>query len=242
MSNFIILNVTYNHKLYNFFDTIKSKLAFKENIPFYNLYNGIKQDFILQNTDYFFTNKPYSNLNNFNPANYEVKHIHEMFQKFYFFIRENKKELNNYDFILRCNSSTFLNFKTIKQIIQQLPKTNCYAGVQLNRILVSGTCIFFSKDVLFKIADTDLQSISFENNYDDVTIGNLISDTYKIPPTHIPQYNFSSGNIPSDDEIKQSLLYPTIRVRNNNDREKIDVFIWNKLFKFYQSSYLHLQS
>jgi hypothetical protein len=235
MNNFIVINATYRHKLYNFFDIIKNKIAYKEDIPIYNLYNGPNCDFIPQKNDYFLKNKTSSNIENFNPSSYEVKDVYEMFQKFYFFINEKINELTQYDYIIRCNSSSFLNFKIIKQIIDQLPKSNCYAGVALNSVLVSGTCIFFSKDVLLKLAETPIENIPYTNNYDDVAIGNLIAGTYKISPIHIPQYNLSTGIIPNNDEILNALRYPTIRVRNNNNREHIDVHIWNELFKYYQN-------
>ena len=56
MNNFIILNITYSHKLYNFFDNIKNKIAFKENIDLYNLYNDTEINFIPQYNDVFYKN------------------------------------------------------------------------------------------------------------------------------------------------------------------------------------------
>lgn len=239
---YLVLNITYNHKLYNYFDIIKNKIAFKDGIDVYNLYNDNNLNFILQPNDFFYKNvNSFVESNEFDAANYCVFNMHEMFLKFYTFLKDNIDLINNYDYIVRCNSSTFINFRRLHEIVETLPRANCYAGYKLNDILVSGTCCVFSKDVILKLIDTELDCIQYKDNYDDVAIGNLISNTHSIPPTNIEWYNFSSGITPTEQEIQTSLNYPIIRIRNNNSREEIDVDIWKRLFNLYQECYFSQQ-
>ena len=238
----LVLNITYYHRLYNFFDIIKNKIAFKESVDIYNLYNDTQLHFIPQDNDVFYKNDCSSEIINLNPADYEVKHVYEMFKKFYFFVKVNLPVIERYDYIIRCNSSTFINFKKIIEVIQTLPKENCYAGYKLNHILASGACNVFSKDVIRKIAETDIEQIPYKNNYDDVAISNLLTDTYKIFPTHIDRYDLSNNRTPTSDEFNLALQAPMVRVRNNINRELFDVQIWNELFRLYQLNYFVQQN
>lgn len=231
--NFLVLNITHHHKLYNFFDTIKNRLAFKENIELYNLYNDTELKFIPQLNDVFYKNDSSNEIQNLNPADCNVKHVHEMFKKFYYFCKVNIELINRYDFIVRCNSSTFVNFKKIKELVNTLPTSNCYAGYKLNDVLVSGACNIFSKDIIARIVNTDIEEIPYRDNYDDVAIGNLLAGRYGIPPLHIDRYDLSNNIIPHSDEIAHALNYYTVRVRNNINREHFDVQIWNMLFTSY---------
>lgn len=239
---FLILNITYRHKLYNYFDIIKNKIAFKENIDLYNLYNDTEIDFIPQYNDVFYKNDSSDKIENFNPSNYEVKHVYEMFKKFYFFCKNNITWIDRYDFVVRCNSSTFININKLKELVLGLPRENCYAGFKLNHILASGACNVFSLDVIKKIINTDLEQIAYKNNYDDVAISNLLSGNYNIFPTHIDRYDFSINRLPTPQEIENALNYSIIRVRNNVDRELFDVKIWNELFTNYRQNYFSLQN
>jgi hypothetical protein len=239
---YLVLNITYQHKLYNYFDCIKNKIAFKEDIDIYNLYNDVELDFIPQPNDIFYKNNTSTKIEDFNPANCEVKGIYEMFKKFYYFIKNNLKIIEQYDYIVRCNSSTFINFNKLNKIINELPKENCYAGYMLNHILASGTCNIFSKDVIRKIAETDIEQIPYKNNYDDVAISNLLTETYKIFPVNVDLYNCSINRTPTEEEIKDALNHTIIRVRNNFNRELFDVQIWEMLFKQYQLNYFAQQN
>lgn len=242
MNNFLILNITYDHILYNFFDCIKNRIAFKEGVELFNLYNGTNMNFIPQYNDFFYKNDTSDDLPNFNPADYEVKHVYEMFKKFYFFCKENINILEHYRYIIRCNSSTFLNIKKLKETLTTLPSDNCYAGYKLNHILASGACNIFSIDVIKKIIETELEQIPYKNNYDDVAISNLLTQTYQIFPVHVDRYDFSINRPPTPDEVKQALNYSVIRVRNNTNREFFDTVIWNELFKQYVQNYFVQQS
>lgn len=239
---FLVLNITHHHKLYNYFDIIKNKIAFKENIDIYNLYNDTKLNFLLQDNDVFYKNDCSDEITNLNPADCEVKHVYEMFKKFYFFIRVNLSVIEQYDYIVRCNSSTFINFRKMTEILNGLPRENCYAGFKLNEILASGACNVFSKDVIRKIAETDIEQIPYKDNYDDVAISNLLTDTYKIYPQHIDRYDLSINRVPTEVEMESAISYPMVRVRNNVNRELFDVQIWEKLFKLYRLNYFAQQN
>lgn len=235
---YAILNITFDYKLYNFFDKYKEKIAYKENVPIYNLYNGDSLTIIERCNDFFYVNESeYQNGKNFDPSNYNVKNMSEMFKKFYYFIKNNYNNLIQYDYILRCNSSTFLNHRKIKNIINNLPQTNCYAGkiVDSEPYMVSGTAMILSRDVIKLFYETNIDDIEINGIWDDVAIGRFLSIKNKIKPIPLSQYSFISGKIPGDEIVKISLNYPTVRVRNNNDREKIDCETWKKLFHYYEN-------
>jgi hypothetical protein len=240
--NFLVLNITHQHKLYNYFDSIKNKIAFKEDIDIYNLYNDVNLNFIPQYNDAFYKNDSSEEIINLNPADCEVKHVYEMFKKFYFFIKYNLSLIAKYDFIVRCNSSTFINFRKLADVLKTLPTENCYAGYKLNNILASGACNVFSKDVIQKIAETDIEQIPYKNNYDDVAISNLLTETYNIFPLHIDRYDYSFNREPTDEEAIAAFNYPVTRIRNNVNRELFDVQIWEKLFKLYRANYFAQQN
>jgi methionine synthase II (cobalamin-independent) len=128
------------------------------------------------------------------------------------------------------------------EILNGLPRENCYAGFKLNEILASGACNVFSKDVIRKIAETDIEQIPYKDNYDDVAISNLLTDTYKIYPQHIDRYDLSINRVPTEAEMEAAISYPMVRVRNNVNRELFDVQIWETLFKLYRLNYFAQQN
>jgi hypothetical protein len=238
MKTYAVLNITYDYILYNFFDKQKELLASKNDTTLYNLYNGDTCDFYIKPNDFFYKNdrqQQHLNKDIFNPSAYSVQNTSEMFKKFYHFIKIHYDKIKNYDYIIRCNSSTFLNFRVLQDVVNSLPVERCYAGRLLNNELVSGTCICFSRDVIEMIANTDIEVFNCEDVLDDVVIGSFICKKQSISPTSIEQYSFTGGSIPDNNTITQALTYPSIRVRNNQDRS-IDVAVWNKLVEQYNAA------
>jgi hypothetical protein len=184
----------------------------------YNFFDSIKAEY----------------LNNFNIPHTCIfsNSSKEMFKNFITFLKTNKT-WSEYDYILRVNSSTFLNIPKLEEAIKLLPKQNCYAGHYgdiINNILqpikptdfVSGTCIIFSRDVLRKLSEIDTH-IAFEN--DDLEIFRYMTQ-FNIPRIPIHMYWYDNNQLPTSQHILDILnKYPLLRIKNNENRE-IDKQIW----------------
>jgi hypothetical protein len=91
--------------------------------------------------------------------------------------------LDDYDYILRTNLSSFFSFESLLTKIKTLPKTNCYAGVHLylpqenlphlgEIHFVSGAGILLSKDLAKLIAEKAKDFTHLEQELpDDVLMG-----------------------------------------------------------------------
>lgn len=215
--------LTYDAPLYNYFDGIKRKYLEKNNEEFLFVYNGT------DNAKHNIENKTY---------NYYTDTIHPsgipaMYDKFIDLIKSGL--LAEYDFVIRVNSSTFINTNIIRQHLQNKDNDVYMGFFHPDWNFVSGACMIFSKDVIRKITDNFMHvNRSIE---DDVAIGNLMSHL-NVPKTFLDRYCFESHiqdthiGIPTDDEIKTALTYPQIRIRNNSNRELIDIGIWSAISKF----------
>ena len=132
----------------------------------------------------------------------------------------------NYDFIVRTNLSSIINFTNLNQKLKQLPTTNLYAGVigQYKDIkYASGALFIMSNDVCnYFIESSDRLDFTI---IDDIAIGILLQDKYTITPldrqTVKSFENFM--NIFNDE-------YYHIRVKLNR---QIDIDTDIKIFKSY---------
>jgi hypothetical protein len=207
--------LTYDSPLYNHFDNIKRKYLTKHNEEFYFLYNG------LDNTKHNIDNRQLNYYSN-------EGLIPVMYKKFIDLI--DKNFFVDYDYVIRCNSSTFVNIELIKKFINSNNSKELYMGsYEPDWDFISGTCCVFSQDVLQKLNilkhHTNLQNFI----EDDVVIGKTLTSV-GVKKTHLDMYKFDScKEQPAIEIIKESLKYPLIRVRNDFNREHIDTFIWDKI-------------
>ena len=210
--------LTHDMPLYNHFDSIKKTYLNKKNEDYIFVYNGT------DTTKHDIQNKSYNYFSDvIHPSGIPV-----MFEKFVDII--NSGLLDNYDFVIRVNSSTFINLDIIRQ--QLLDKTdNIYMGFFYpNWNFVSGACSIYSQDVFKKLAENANSVNKFQE--DDVAIGSLMQ-RLGIPKTFLDRACFESHiqdthiTVPSIDTIRKALQYPQIRIRNNSNREIIDKGIWN---------------
>ena len=214
------LILTYDAPLYNYFDNIKRAYLEQENANYLFVYNGT------DTTKHSLAKHSY---------NYTSDIIHPsgipvMFNKFIDVIRSGV--IDKYDFIVRVNSSTFIDINRVRKELETR-SSNIYMGFfRPDWNFVSGACSIFSRDVLKKISDNaHLTNIHQE---DDVAIGQLL---YRlgVPKTFLDRYCFESHiqdthiTIPAEETIREALTYPQIRVRNNSNRELIDKGIWNMI-------------
>jgi hypothetical protein len=207
--------LTYDTPLYNHFDSIKRTYLKNKNEDFYFVYNGIdesKQDLKNNNINY------YSDI--VHPSGIPV-----MFLKFMNLIEQGVFE--DYDFVIRVNSSTFINTDIIRKKLTYFDK-NVYMGFfEPSWNFVSGACIIFSQDVLKKLLDYKNKINIFKE--DDVVIGQIMEMT-NTPKNFLERYCLHGLNsVPSTKEITKGLLYPQIRICNYANRNLIDVKIWDTL-------------
>jgi hypothetical protein len=210
--------LTYDTPLYNYFDNIKRAYLEQQQLDYFFVYNGI------DNTKHNIPNKTYNYLS-------DIKHLSGvpvMFDKFIDII--NSGLLDKYDYIARCNSSTFINVDAIRK---KLTHNNMYMGFFYpNWNFISGACTIFSQDILKLLKENSHLVNKFQE--DDVAIGELMN-RLNIPKTYLDRYCFESHiqdthiTVPSDDIIQEAIKYPQIRIRNNSNRDLIDKGIWDKI-------------
>jgi len=213
-----IITLTYDDPLYNFFDDIKRQYYQKNNILNVFVYNVTTPvDKIKNTSDVIYV----SNLAG-------GSGIYTMFDKFIATLQSNQN-WNDFDYIIRANSSTFLNLPLLEEYIKKLPQENCYAGPCTMPItpkdFISGTCIIFSKDVI-KMLSKIKEKHENRRLEDDLIIFQYMKN-FKVPLTNIPMYWYDKNIIPTKNEISDILKkYPLIRINNQKDRFKIDTTIW----------------
>lgn len=223
MKKFGILVISYDDPLYKAMDAMRLKVFSKRNIPIYFAYNGV-------GTAYCNKESMYVANNNMNPTMYNKLVIASDYLL--------KNEWADVDYIVRANSSTFLNPDILDEQIQLLPNENCFAGSDLRGTLISGMFMVFSKDVVRKIISSGTIPGHHHLNryYDDEGICMQMRD-WGIPRTIMPTPIFLD-NIATPDQAKQ-LKYDALvqsmghRIRNDHNRNDIDLYIWTQLTEAY---------
>ena len=220
-----VVVLTYKSDLYDHFDRIKRKYLETKDVDYYFLYNG---------TDKSLSNPKEHNLNYYSDfQHYENPTVPVMWDKFMAFISETA---GKYDYIIRVNSSTFVNVDSvIEKIKQHSNKEDLYMGHPIQNLqegeFASGGCIVFSNATLKKLFEV---SKIFKHNpearmrEDDVLIGLAVREVLKIPLTYLDWYYFGDQTtVPPEKIVEEALTYPQIRIRNNANRDLIDKSIWN---------------
>ena len=165
-----------------------------------------------------------------------------MFWKFY---AEIQRGLPQVDFILRLNSSTFVDFQRFEEVaLPLLPRKKYFAGnvfdfdvvggcTPMQQIsIISGTAMIFSRDVLewFSgvVLDMDDENVKYciEEEPDDCAISNILRQ--------LGGYRFFDlgAFFTHMEAVAEVLNESTIFYRiKNDDRINTDVLIWQSLLK-----------
>lgn len=212
--------LTYDNPLYNHFDRIKRGYLLSKNEDFYFVYNGI------DDTKHNIQDRTY----NFKTEIYNPSGIPVMFEKFIDIAKSGL--LDEYDFVIRVNSSTFINIDKVREELSTKSDQVYMGFFYPNWQFVSGACTIFSRDILKRLVEfgSDLKT----QREDDVVIGEIMN-RLSVPKTFLDRYCFESHiqdthiTIPNDEEIEKALTLPQIRIRNNSNRELIDCGIWNSI-------------
>ncbi len=233
--------MTYKTDLYNHFDRIKRKYLETKDVDYYFLYNG---------TDKSLNNPKEHNLNYYSDS-YHPSGVPVMWDKFIAFISETT---GKYDYVIKVNSSTFVNVdKVIEKIEQHSDKEDLYMGYVSEEVqdqfagkFASGALAVYSDTTLKKLLEV---SKIFKHNpearmrEDDVLIGLALKKVLKIPLTSLDRYDIADApvdkkykrfTVPSNEDIEEALTYSHIRIRNDFDRDLIDKGIWNIIEKKLQ--------
>lgn len=147
--------------------------------------------------------------------------------------------LHNIDFqyLIRTNLSTFLNWHQFDSILDELPDYNVYAGFK-NREFCS-VAVTFSRDVVQKLVDHVRRNARehYWEEWDDVFMGQIAMRN------GVQKIGINGGwfvdHADVDDKLKEKLLdatenqkWPWFRVRNpDSHRLKVDTFIHEYLFQ-----------
>lgn len=110
------------------------------------------------------------------------QHIPGQFIKFHLALREvfEKHGGDEYDYIIRCTSSTLIDFEKLPVLLNYLPKQRCHAGRFLWNdygVYMSGPCMVFSKDVAKKFAEKETYHERVFEHSDDVMISQAVGNS-----------------------------------------------------------------
>ena len=224
MASFFLLVLTSFQPLYLECNKIVRKQCEQYRIPVLFLYNGKLPDGYTLKQD---------------ERNLEIEEANPgMFLKF----KNALKEIyatQNPDYILRCNASTFINFKKLQYMFSKLPKEKCIAGpfiyatnyIELDTFC-QGTCIIFSNDVAKRLAyDTNENEPCIYKHADDLCIDILTKEySYKFDTSFFTARVEELTVLPKiyDLYIREPHIF--FRIKNNcKNRFEIDYEVWKLL-------------
>ena len=146
-----------------------------------------------------------------------------MFLKFYHALESIDED--SYDFIVRLNLSTFINFPLLNKKLEELPKKGVFAGDCTNEtpdIGMMGTCMIFSPDVIKLLKSVDIYNDSSMNNENDDFYISKILRYNNIKPINIPQ-----AWVDQPSYNGKFVDFMAVRCKQNNRSD--DVKVWKYL-------------
>lgn len=239
MKKFGVIVVSYDNAFYKELDALRLKVFSKENIPVFIAYNGPGPAYLNENEMYMANN-------NINPT---------MYNKFLMASEHLlKNKWKDFDYVVRVNSSTFLNPRVLSDTIQNLPASNCYAGFDLFEKYIWGTCIIFDKNLLLKIIENGVLVPGTIKSYlnDDFVLFDLMQE-WNVPRTVLPQpscfeqfasitpngFNSIYEGVSLDIDYNKQVKDLAVRVKNYfvPNRSELDLHLWKKLTEAYFNVY-----
>jgi hypothetical protein len=142
------------------------------------------------------------------------------------------------DFIVRVNSSTFVDFDTLGYMLNSLPHEKCLAGHNMHMEeetgiteFMHGTAMIFSRDIIQYLLDVESSPSETKciNDYpDDVSLSIIAKQYCETFIDMRPLYKFFTGYTELPSEISCDSRHIFFRILNSN-RMEIDVKIWEIL-------------
>ena len=225
MSFYVFIITSRDNPLYEEFDKMRRRLMEAKGIPHKFLINGplpsgytLKEDEVL-GADPSFT-----------PG---------MFWKFYHACND-LLGAGAEDYIVRVNSSTFLNFDVLaNEVIPSLPKERCLAGPYFQEPevpfpFVSGTVMIFSRDVIADLLTIPVDHPIIPKFYDDAVISYLLNIWKGYPIINLNHFLIVYSAVHSRDyKIYLPDHVAFIRVKNVpvGDRFWNDTYVWGELMR-----------
>lgn len=168
-----------------------------------------------------------------------------MFLKFKYALQMIFNSGINPDFILRCNATTFINFKGLNSLFSRMPKEKLVAGpflfatgIENIDVYCQGTNIILSSDVAKCLAyDTNANDPAVLTYADDIAIDFLTRDySYKQDLSLFTAKYTHYRKIPAIYDLVIDCTHVFFRVKNDcPQRTEIDLEIWKMLHYLFDT-------
>ena len=168
-----------------------------------------------------------------------------MFLKFKYALQNIFNSGSNPDYVLRCNATTFINFKGLSSLFSRLPKEKLIAGPFIHAtacpnldVFCQGTNIVFSGDVAKRLAfDDNIEHPAVKIFADDIALDFLTRDyAYKQDITLNTARFVHFKTIPKIYDLYIDCTHVFFRVKNDcPQRTEIDLEIWNMLHYLFDT-------
>jgi hypothetical protein len=236
---FVVIIASFNKECYKQMAYMRLKQLEDRKIDYCFLINGdIPADFPIEKDKYY--HYPILSVDHHKSASlvtpWATRAFQESLQKLY-----KEKNLEQYDYVLRLNVTTYVDFSKLPWIFQFLPKEGLVAGplfVYRGKIFANGTAMLFSKDVARAFAfDTVLDKELSDTTNDDVVISWSLMDRYYLHDLNMFYAWYEQfTELPSVEDLHKKIKFETIFFRVKNEGEKrdmIDTSIWFYLYNMF---------
>jgi hypothetical protein len=224
MSYYVFIVSSRNSPCYEKFDSIRRKQLKGLSIPYKFLLNGaLPEGYVLQEDEEYTPEEAMTPV---------------MALKF---LRGCRRLAEDYlpEYIIRVNSSTFVDFNTLGHLLNSLPREKCLAGHNMHMEeesgiteFMHGTAMIFSRDVIQYLLN--VESSPYENKCindypDDVSLS-IIAKQYCtgfIDLRLMYKFFVSNTELPSPLHFETNHIF--FRILNSPYRMEVDVKIWEIL-------------
>ena len=145
--------------------------------------------------------------------------------------------LDNFDYILRTNMSSFFIFPRLLDYLSTLPKDGVYAGV-LGGQCVSGAGIIMSRDIVKLILQYKDELLNNNTDIDDVLLGTFMKEhNVSAIDCAVPRVDIIS--LEQWSKVKNSIPQKAFHIRTKNvfGRRKTDeIYIYKQLRNLFYGS------
>jgi hypothetical protein len=234
MTYFVFIVTSRDKPEYAIFDSIRREQMKAFGIQYKFLLNGeLPEGYILKDDEELFSDA------SFTPG---------MFMKFFNALNNFKEPLP--DYILRLNSSTFVDFKKFEELLSSgmIPLQKCFAGfthefdcaeVTSKVYILAGTAMLFSRDVCETLRSIPLQNdivqYCINETPDDYAISMILQQVGKYRLFDLGVFFCMCEDGLEMDAIDRNELSIFYRIKNKDRMEK-DVSIWKDLIHLTLSS------
>jgi hypothetical protein len=147
------------------------------------------------------------------------------------------------DYIIRVNSSTFVDFANLARLLDPLPRQKCFAGHIMHleegpkiTEFMHGTAMIFSKDIIEYLLVNAIPDNKYITDYpDDVSLSIIARQYCGYLIDLRPLYKFFVYNTTLPSQLVFETHHIFFRILNHPNRMEIDVKIWEKLYDYFVS-------